>query len=191
MVGAGTRNEHPCENGMAHYIEHCVFKGCETMTKTKTQTQTKTLTARQIISRIEGVGGEVNAYTTKEETTFYAAVPVEHWRQALHTILDMVTRPTFPKHETDKEVNVILDEIESYNDSPSELIYDDFEAMLFEGSSLAQPILGTKKSLRRISRSPENPKRWMQEHYRPERMVVFASGHIDIEQLGKEVAAKM
>lgn len=181
MVGAGTRNEQLGENGMAHYIEHCVFKGCETMTKTKT------LTARQIISRIEGIGGEVNAYTTKEETTFYAAVPVEHWRQALHTILDMVTKPTFPKHETDKEVNVILDEIESYNDSPSELIYDDFEALLFEGESLALPILGTKKTLRRIAKSPENPKRWMQEHYRPERTVIFASGDITIEQLEREI----
>ena len=176
MVGAGTRNEQPDENGMAHYIEHCVFKG------------TTHYTARELITRIEGVGGEVNAYTTKEETTFYAAVPVEHWRQALHTILDMVTNATFPKHETDKEVNVILDEIESYNDSPSELIYDDFEAALFEGSSLAQPILGTKKSLRRISHSPENPKRWMKEHYCPERTVIFASGRITMDQLQKEIS---
>lgn len=99
----------------------------------------------------------------------------------------MVTHATFPKHETDKEVNVILDEIESYNDSPSELIYDDFEAALFEGSSLAQPILGTKKSLRRISRSPENPKRWMQEHYKPEKTVIFAIGNLTMEQLEKNV----
>ena len=171
MVGAGTRHELPNENGMAHYIEHCVFKG------------TEHYTARQIINHIEGIGGEINAYTTKEETTFYAATLRNHFRTTLHLLADMVLRPTFCKKETDKEVTVILDEIESYNDSPSELIYDDFENMIFEGSSLAMPILGTKKTLRRISKSPNHPLQWMAQHYRPERMVLFVLGNISTQQV--------
>ena len=171
MVGAGTRHEQANENGMAHYIEHCVFKG------------TEHYTARQIINHIEGIGGEINAYTTKEETTFYAATLRQHFRTTLHLLAEMVLRPTFSKKETDKEVTVILDEIESYNDSPSELIYDDFENMIFEGSSLAMPILGTKKTLKRISKSPNNPLNWMAQHYRPERMVLFVLGNVTTKQV--------
>lgn len=171
MIGAGTRHEQPEENGMAHYIEHCVFKG------------TEHYTARQIINHIEGIGGEINAYTTKEETTFYAATLRNHFRTTLHLLAEMILRPTFSQKETDKEVTVILDEIESYNDSPSELIYDDFENMIFEGSSLAMPILGTKKTLRRISKSPDIALNWMQQHYRPERMVLFVLGNVTTQQV--------
>ena len=171
MVGAGTRHEAANENGMAHYIEHCVFKG------------TEHYNARQIINHIEGIGGEINAYTTKEETTFYAATLCNHFRTTLHLLADMVLRPTFNKKETDKEVTVILDEIESYNDSPSELIYDDFENMVFEGSSLAMPILGTRKTLKRISKSPDYPLQWMAQHYRPERMVLFVQGNVSTKQV--------
>ena len=171
MIGAGTRHEQPEENGMAHYIEHCLFKG------------TEHYTARQIINHIEGIGGEINAYTTKEETTFYAATLNNHFRTTLHLLADMVLRPTFNKKETDKEVTVILDEIESYNDSPSELIYDDFENLLFEGSSLAMPILGTKKTLKRISKSSQYPLNWMAQHYRPERMVLFVQGNVSTKQV--------
>ncbi|MBO5405526.1 MAG: insulinase family protein [Paludibacteraceae bacterium] len=171
MVGAGTRHELPNENGMAHYIEHCVFKG------------TQHYTARQIINHIEGIGGEINAYTTKEETTFYAATLRQHFRTTLHLLADLVLRPTFHKKEIDKELTVILDEIESYNDSPSELIYDDFENMVFEGSSLAMPILGTKKTLRRISKSPDIALDWMKQHYRPERMVLFVLGNVTTQQV--------
>ena len=171
MIGSGTRHELPNENGMAHYIEHCLFKG------------TQHYTARQIINHIEGIGGEINAYTTKEETTFYAATLRQHFRTTLHLLADMVLRPTFNKKETDKEVTVILDEIESYNDSPSELIYDDFENMIFDGSSLAMPILGTKKTLRRISKSPNYPLQWMAEHYRPERFVLFVLGNVTTKQV--------
>jgi predicted Zn-dependent peptidase len=171
MIGAGTRHELPEENGMAHYIEHCLFKG------------TEHYNARQIINHIEGIGGEINAYTTKEETTFYAATLNNHFRTTLHLLADMVLRPTFNKKETDKEVTVILDEIESYNDSPSELIYDDFENMIFEGNSLAMPILGTKKTLKRISKSPDYPLNWMAQHYRPERMVLFVLGNVSPKQV--------
>ena len=170
-VGAGTRDEAPEENGMAHYIEHCVFKG------------TAHHSARQIIHAIEGIGGEINAYTTKEETTFYAAILAEHVQLTLHLIAEMLLQPTFKKEETDKERMVILDEIESYNDSPSELIYDDFESLVFAGSSLAMPILGTKKTLRHISSKPDYPLKWMQTHYRPERMVIFCQGDVKPEKI--------
>lgn len=171
MVGAGTRHEKEDENGMAHYIEHCVFKG------------TEHYTARQLINHIEGIGGEINAYTTKEETTFYAATLRQHFRTTLHLLADMVLRPKFLKRETDKEVSVILDEIESYNDSPSELIYDDFENMVFQNSSLAMPILGTKKTLRKISKSPNIALDWMARKYRPECMVLFVLGNLTTKQV--------
>ena len=171
MVGAGTRHEQPAENGIAHYIEHCVFKG------------TQHYSARQIIQHIEGIGGEINAYTTKEETTFYAATLRQHWRTTLHLIADMVLTPTFPKDETDKETSVILDEIESYNDSPSELIYDDFENLIFHNHPLSMPVLGTKKTLRHIAKSPSTPANWMLQHYRTDRMVLFVLGDIDPKQV--------
>ena len=171
MVGAGTRHETPEENGMAHYIEHCVFKG------------TTHHSARQIIHAIEGIGGEINAYTTKEETTFYAAILAEHVQLTLHLIAEMILQPTFKKEETDKERMVIMDEIESYNDSPSELIYDDFENLVFAGSSLEMPILGTKKTLRHISSKPSYPLEWMKTHYTPNRMVVFCQGDVKPERI--------
>ena len=170
MVGTGTRDERPEENGMAHYIEHCVFKG------------TTHHSARQIIHAIEGIGGEINAYTTKEETTFYAAILAEHVQLTLHLIAEMLTEAAFKKEETDKERMVILDEIESYNDSPSELIYDDFENLVFAGSPLAQPILGTKKTLKHISSKPSYAQEWMQTHYTPDRMVVFCQGDVKPER---------
>lgn len=173
MVGAGTRDEQPEENGMAHYIEHCVFKG------------TAHHSARHIIHAIEGIGGEINAYTTKEETTFYAAILAEHVQLTLHLIAEMILEPAFKKEETDKERMVIMDEIESYNDQPSELIYDDFESLVFAGSSLALPILGTKKTLKHISSKPEYAKAWMEAHYRPERMVVFCQGNVKPEKIFK------
>ena len=171
MIGAGTRDEEAEENGMAHYIEHCVFKG------------TAHHSARQIIGSIEGIGGEMNAYTTKEETTFYAAITTEHIQLTLHLIAEMLLEPAFRKEETDKERMVILDEIESYNDSPSELIYDDFESLVFAHTPLARPILGTRKTLRHISAKPEYAQKWMAEHYRPERMVVFCQGDVKPERV--------
>ncbi len=171
MVGTGTRDELPEENGMAHYIEHCVFKG------------TNHHSARQIIHAIEGIGGEINAYTTKEETTFYAAILAEHVQLTLHLIAEMILEPAFKKEETDKERMVIMDEIESYNDQPSELIYDDFESLVFAGSSLALPILGTKKTLRHISSKPSYALNWMAQHYTPDRMVVFCQGNVKPDKI--------
>ena len=183
MIGTGTRDERAEENGMAHYIEHCVFKGC----LHQTAHALRPLSARQIIHRIEGIGGEINAYTTKEETTFYAAAPRQCYRRTLELIADMVFRPTFPKEETEKELGVILDEIESYNDSPSELIYDDFEGLVFEGNTLALPILGSRKTLRAISRKPETAQAWIRQHYSPARMVIFSQGAISFAEVVRTV----
>jgi len=177
MVGSGTRDEKEEESGLAHYIEHCVFKGALEGEKARE------MTARDIIDKIEGVGGEINAYTTKEETTFYAATPNKQWKKTLTLLADMVLRPTFPKKETDKEVEVILDEIDSYEDSPSELIYDDFEALVFDQHSLSHPILGTKKSVRHIAKKASTPRSFIQRQYRPERTVVFIQGRHKFEQI--------
>ncbi len=159
MVGAGTRDEKPKENGIAHFIEHAVFKG------------TDNLTARQLINKIESVGCDLNAYTTKEETTFYASTLTAHYERALHLIADMTFHPSFPKNELNKERLVIYDEIESYNDSPSELIYDDFENLIFQEHSLHNPILGEPKTLRWLT--SDKLHNFMQTAYNPDAMVFF------------------
>ncbi|MCQ2311805.1 MAG: insulinase family protein [Paludibacteraceae bacterium] len=182
MVGAGTRDELEEESGLAHYIEHCVFKGCKPFPNLLSN-QGKELTARDIIDQIEGVGGEINAYTTKEETTFYAATPKRYWKRALKLIASMILHPTFPKEETEKEVEVILDEIESYEDSPSELIYDDFESLVFKGHPLARPILGTRKSVRALAKSKSIAQEFMARNYTSDQMVVFAQGDVSLSQL--------
>ena len=182
MIGAGTRDEEVSLNGLAHYVEHCVFKGCVIHPSNPIHGGTK-LSAREIIHRIEGIGGEINAYTTKEETAFYAAVPVGHYATTARLLAGMVLHPTFPKKETDVEIGVIYDEIESYNDSPSELIYDDFEGLLFEGNELALPVLGTKKSLRKIGSKPQYATDWVKNHFRPERMVFFSQGKIPFHRV--------
>jgi len=185
MVGAGTRDEGEQESGLAHYIEHCVFKGARMGEKARGREgeQARELTARDIIEKIEGVGGEINAYTTKEETTYYAATPRKQWKKTLTLLADMVLRPTLPKKETDKEVEVILDEIDSYEDSPSELIYDDFENLIFDQHSLSRPILGTKQSVRRIAKKADIARQFMQRQYLPERTVVFVRGNHKSEQI--------
>ncbi len=169
MIGAGTRDEDPKQNGMAHYIEHTVFKG------------TKHRTARQIINRIENIGGELNAYTTKEETTFYAATLSQYFPRTLELIADMVLYPTFPKKETDKERTVIYDEILSYNDSPSELIYDDFENLIFHGHALQMPILGTRQTLRYLT--DKKALQFMQDTYNTDRMVFFSISNLPFKKV--------
>jgi len=182
MVGAGTRDELANESGLAHYIEHCVFKGCR-LQVADNRKQEKELSAKDIIDQIEGVGGEINAYTTKEETTFYAATPNKHWKKTLELIADMVLRPTFPKKETDKEIGVILDEIDSYEDSPSELIYDDFENMIFDGHPLSRPILGTKKSVKQLTQHPNHAIDFMRRNYKSDHAVVFVQGQHQPEKV--------
>ena len=117
-VDAGTRDENEQEQGMAHFVEHLIFKG------------TQKRHAWHILNRMENVGGDLNAYTNKEETVIYSAFLVEHFSRAAELLADIVFHSTFPQHEIDKEVEVIIDEIQSYEDSPSELIFADFEELL-------------------------------------------------------------
>ena len=135
-VKAGTRDELDSESGMAHFLEHLSFKGTERRNATA------------IIRRMESVGGELNAFTGKEETVFYCACEAQYVGRAAELLLDIVFHSTYPEEEMRHEVEVVLDEIESYNDSPAELIYDDFEALIFEGQPLGRSILGKAEALK-------------------------------------------
>ena len=171
QVAAGTRNECDGEEGLAHFCEHMTFKGTEKHN------------ALQIINALEGVGGEFNAFTNKEDTTFYAAISKEHFAQAVNVLTDIVFHSQYPQQEIDKEVEVICDEIESYNDSPAELIYDEFENILFEGHPLGHNILGKAEQLRTYT--TEDALRFVRHYYRPDNTIFFAYGDIDFKRLCK------
>jgi predicted Zn-dependent peptidase len=171
QVAAGTRNECDGEEGLAHFCEHMTFKGTEKHN------------ALQIINALEGVGGELNAFTNKEDTTFYAAISKEHFAQAVNVLTDIVFHSQYPQQEIDKEVEVICDEIESYNDSPAELIYDEFENILFEGHPLGHNILGKAEQLRTYT--TEDALRFVRHYYRPDNTIFFAYGDIDFKRLCK------
>ena len=168
-IAAGTRNELPGEEGLAHFCEHMSFKG------------TARRNAIQIINAIEGLGGELNAFTNKEDTVYYAAISKEHFSQAVDVLTDIVFQSQYPQHEIDKEVEVICDEIESYNDSPAELIYDEFENLLFEGHPLGHNILGNADQLRTYTTA--DALRFVRRNYRTDRMVFFVYGDINFKQL--------
>jgi predicted Zn-dependent peptidase len=171
QIAAGTRNEYDGEEGIAHFCEHMTFKGTEKRN------------ALQIINALEGLGGELNAFTNKEDTTFYAAISKEHFAQAVSVLTDIVFHSQYPQQEIDKEVEVICDEIESYNDSPAELIYDEFENILFEGHPLGHNILGKAEQLRTYT--TENALRFVRRYYRPDNAIFFAYGDIDFKRLCK------
>ena len=171
QIAAGTRDERLKEEGLAHFCEHMTFKGTEKRN------------ALQIINALEGVGGELNAFTNKEDTVFYAAISKEHFTQAVDILTDIVFHSQYPQHEIEKEVEVICDEIESYNDSPAELIYDEFENILFEGHPLGHNILGKAEQLRKYT--TEDALRFVRHHYRPDNAIFFVYGDIDFKRLCK------
>lgn len=173
-VGAGTRSEAESESGMAHFLEHMSFKG------------TARRSAGSIFRRMESVGGELNAYTGKEETVYYCACEKRYLDRAVELLLDIVFHSTYPDKEIEKEVEVVLDEIESYNDSPSDLIYDDFEALLFQDNPLGRNILGKPERLREY-RSGDFAA-FAQRHYRPENAVLFIMGGKDDMLTGVDAA---
>ena len=177
QIAAGTRNELVGEEGMAHFCEHMTFKGTEKHN------------AIQIINALEGLGGELNAFTNKEDTTFYAAISKEHFSQAVNILTDIVFHSLYQQHEIDKEVEVICDEIESYNDSPAELIYDEFENILFEGHPLGHNILGKAEQLRTYT--TEDALRFVRRYYRPENAIFFAYGDVDFGKLVKSLEFKV
>ena len=164
-IAAGTRNEEPGEEGLAHFVEHVTFKGTERRR------------SMQILNTLERVGGDLNAFTQKEDTVYYAAILKEHLPKAVDVLTDIVFHSIYPQTEIDKEVEVICDEIESYNDSPAELIYDDFENILFEGHPLGHNILGTAERVRRFT--TEDALRFARKYYRPDNAIFFAYGDVD------------
>ena len=169
QINAGTRDEEPGEKGLAHFCEHVTFKGTERRK------------AWHILNCLESVGGDLNAYTNKEGTVYYAAILKEHIARAVDLLSDIVFHSTYPQQEIDKEVEVICDEIESYNDSPAELIYDEFENILFKGNSLGHNILGTAEQVRQFT--TEDALRFTRKLYRPDNAVFFAYGDIDFKKL--------
>ena len=168
-VKAGTRHELPGEEGLAHFCEHLSFKGTEKKS------------AVQIINAIEGLGGEMNAFTNKEDTVFYCAIQAKHAKKAISVLCDIVFNSTYPQAEVEKEREVVCDEIDSYEDTPAELIYDEFENILFEGHPLGHNILGTSKQVREYC--SEDAHRFTSRYYRPENCVFFASGDVDLKVL--------
>lgn len=169
-VGAGTRDEElGREEGMAHFCEHITFKGTERCSSMK------------ILGHLESVGGDLNAFTNKEETVYHAAVLKDNIGRAVDLLTDIVFHSTYPQAEIDKEVEVIVDEIESYNDSPAELVYDLFENAVFGGHPLGHNILGTAEKLRRYTTA--DALRFTRRYYRPANSVFFAYGDVDFARL--------
>ncbi len=168
-IDAGTRDEAEHEQGMAHFVEHLIFKGTE---KRK---------AWHILNRMENVGGDLNAYTNKEETVVYSAFLTEHLERALELLGDIVFHSTFPQHEIEKETEVIIDEIQSYEDTPSELIFDDFEDMIFRNHPLGRNILGKPELLR--SFRTEDVLSFTCRFYQPGNMVFFVQGQYDFRRI--------
>ena len=171
QINAGTRNEEPGEEGLAHFCEHVTFKGTERRK------------AWHILNCLESVGGDLNAYTNKEGTVYYSAILKEHIARAVDLLTDIVFHSVYPQAEIDKEIEVICDEIESYNDSPAELIYDEFENIIFKGSPLGHNILGTAEQVR--SFKTEDALRFTRKLYRPDNAIFFAYGDIDFKKLVK------
>ncbi len=171
LINAGSRDEEEEEHGLAHFIEHSVFKG------------TKKRKAFYVLSRIEGVGGELNAYTTKEETVLYSTFLAEYYDRSAELISDILFNSVYPEKELNREKEVVVEEINSYKDSPSELIFDEFEELVFDGHPIARNILGTKKNLRKFNR--DVILRFIENNYHTDQMVISSVGNIDFGDLIK------
>lgn len=172
-IKAGTRDEQEGEEGLAHFCEHASFKGTERRR------------GSQVIQTLESVGGELNAYTNKESTVYYAAIQRKHLHRTIDLLTDMVFHSVFPEHEIEKEKEVICDEIESYNDSPAELIFDEFENIIFENHPLGHNILGTSERVR--SFTPEDARRFTSRFYRPDNTIFFIYGDVDFKKVIKSL----
>lgn len=168
-VNAGSRDEKPGQEGLAHFVEHTIFKG------------TSTRRASYVRDRMEVAGGELNAYTTKEETVVYSTFPAGHLRRAMALIGEMTADAVFPESEISKEKQVVAEEIDTYLDTPADAVFDDFEDLIYKGSPLAHNILGTRETLARFDSAA--CRGWLVEHFTPGRMVVFYSGPTDPEKV--------
>lgn len=170
-IDAGSRDEQQGEEGLAHFCEHMTFKG------------TERLSPMRIINSLECVGGDLNAFTTKEDTFYYATVQREHFKRAVTLLTDIVFHSTYPQHEIDKEVEVVCDEIDSYRDSPAELIYDEFENCVFRNHPLGHNVLGNSEQVRRFTTA--DCRRFTSRHYTPRNAVFYVLGDIDFPRLVK------
>ena len=177
FFAAGSRHEGPNQIGLAHFLEHCLFKG------------TQKRNALHILSRIDAVGGELNAYTAKEEMCLYASFSKEHTQRAIDLLSDISIKSTFPEKEIEKEKEVILDEINSYLDSPSDKIFDDFDAKLFENHPLGQNILGTKESV--SSFTQQDLQQYVQQYFTADNLVVSFVGNVPLARLKAALEAAL
>jgi len=169
IINAGSRDENSAEHGLAHFIEHVIFKG------------TKKRRAHHILARLEDVGGEINAYTTKEETCVYTSFMYKDYERAIELLTDIVFHSVFPDKELEREKEIVYDEINSYKDSPSELIFDDFDELLFRNNPMGRNILGTKKTVRSFSREKIN--RFITNNYKTDEIVISSVGNIKFNRL--------
>lgn len=173
VVNAGSRDEDPAHDGLAHFVEHTLFKG------------TDKRRSWQISSRMETIGGELNAYTSKEETMVYTNAPAGYEERALELLHDLVTSSNFPANEIDKEREVIVEEIYSYLDNPAERVYDEFEELAFKGSRLAHNILGTPESVREMKGS--DCRCFLDRFYQPKNMVVYCVTPLQDREITRKV----
>ena len=169
FINAGSRDEKDSEHGLAHFIEHVIFKG------------TKNRSLFQVLNRLEDIGADLNAYTSKEETCIYASFLNPYYNRTLELISDICLNSTFPKKELEKEKVVVIDEIKSYKDTPSDQIFDDFEDLIFAGHSLGRNILGTPGNVKRFS--GKDILRFMENNYLPGEMVIASVGNIEFKKL--------
>ncbi len=173
LVNSGTRDENDEEHGIAHFIEHVIFKG------------TQRRKAYHILSRLDDVGGEINAYTTKEETAFYASFLNQYYERAFELISDIVFHSIFPQHELAREKEVIIDEINSYKDSPADLIFDEFEEMIYRNHPIGRNVLGTATTIESFTR--QSVTRFMNRTYNTDEMVICSVGNISFGRLTRLV----
>lgn len=169
LINTGSRDEAVDQYGMAHFVEHMLFKG------------TCKRKSYHILSRLDDVGGELNAYTTKEETAVHASFMREHYQRAMELIGDIVFNPVLPSREIEKEKVVVLEEINSFLDNPAELIFDDFEEQIFAGQPIGHNILGTPGSVKSFTR--ESLLRFIAGNYRTDQMVFCSAGNISAERI--------
>ena len=171
IINTGSRDETDAEHGIAHFIEHMLFKG------------TKKRKAYHILSRLEDVGGELNAYTTKEETSIHASFLKEDYERAIELISDITFNSLFPEKEIEKEKDVVIEEINSYLDNPSELIFDDFEELIFANQPIGRNILGTPESVKSFSQKSISD--FISNNYNTRQMVFCSVGNIADEKILK------
>ena len=170
-VNAGSRDDGEGQYGLAHFVEHTIFKG------------TTHRRSWHIINRMESIGGELNAYTTKEHTMVYSVFPAEHLARAVELLADLVCCSTFPKDEIERERDVVLEEADSYRDTPGDAVYDDVEDILFAGSALGHNILGVEEHLRSLG--SEHCMNYLKSLYVPDNMVFFVVGNMTPERAFK------